>query len=129
MAKFRVLIILSLFCLVGCSSLIAKTPKVILLPEERIFTVPAGQEISVLLDKKPLTMTFPEDMKLTSPTVLVRQEIKLNDAMLKKTKADSEKKAMMGIFGSILTVIAAGLGIFFKTKSWIPKIKANVEIK
>jgi hypothetical protein len=102
---------------------------VILLPEERIFSVPAGQKIAVTLDKKPIEMTFPEEMKLVSPTVLVRQEEKLNNAMLDKVKADAESKKKITLWGSIFAILAAALGIFFKMKRWIPKIKFNAEVK
>lgn len=121
-----------LFCLflTGCLTAHQRPSKVILLPEERIFTLPAGQEINVLLDKKPIAITFPEDMKIVSPTTLVRQEVRLADAMLKKVKADSEKKKLIGIFGSILAILAAALGIFFKAKSWFPKkITTTIEGK
>jgi TusA-related sulfurtransferase len=104
--------------------------KVVLLPEERIFTVPAGQEIKVMLDKEEMTMTFPYDMKLTSPTVLVRQEEKLNNALLDKVKANADKKTAVAVVGSVLGIIAAGLGIFFKAKSWFPsKVTATIETK
>ena len=125
--KARYWIVLTCLLLSGCSSWIAHTPKVILLPEERIFTVPAGQEIKVYLDHKELSMIFPEDMKLVSPTVLVRQEEKLNNETLKNIKASSEKGKMLGIIGSIIAAIAAGLGIFLKMKSWKPKLQLKVE--
>ena len=113
--------------LTGCASWIVRTPKVILLPEERIFTVPAGQVIKVTLDNKPMEMTFPDDMKLVSPSVLVRQEQKLNNAMLDKVKAKKDKVATMGIIGSILTICAGVLGMFRK-KIW-PNIKISGEMK
>lgn len=106
--------------LTGCASLISRPPQVVLLPEERIFSVPAGQVIKVELDKKPMEMTFPYDMKLVSPTVLVRQEEKLNNEMLKSIKATSEANKKIGIVGSIFAMLAAGLGIFFKAKKWFP---------
>lgn len=113
----------------GCASWIIHPQKVILLPEERIFTVPAGKETSIMLDGKPMMMTFPEDMKLVSPTLLVRQEQRLNNAMLDKIKANSDRNKKLGIIGSILAALAAGLGIFFKMKSWLPKISAKVDVK
>lgn len=108
----------------GCASWVAKPANVILLPEERIYTVPAGQMIKVNLDQKPLEMTFPEDMKLVSPTVLVRQEQKLNEALLDKIKAAGKSKVWMTILG----IIAGVVGIFFGKNFW-PKIKANIETK
>jgi hypothetical protein len=91
--------------------------------------LPAGQEVNIFLDGKPLKMTFPQVMKITTDEELVRKEAKLNDALLNKVKADGDKQKMMTIFGSILAILAAALGIFFKMKSWVPKIKGNVEIK
>lgn len=118
------------FMLCGCASWVVRPTKVVLLPEERIFTVPAGQEIKVMLDKEEMTMTFPYDMKLTSPTVLVRQEEKLNNALLDKVKANADKKTAVAVVGSVLGIIAAGLGIFFKAKSWFPsKVTATIETK
>lgn len=130
MRTFKAVIIIALcLSLCGCASLIARPSKVVLLPEERIFTVPGGQNISVMLDKKPMSMTFPEDMKLVSSTVLVRQEERLNNALLDKVKANQATAKKAGLIGSILACIAAALGIFFKAKKWLPNFKANVEIK
>jgi hypothetical protein len=97
------------------------------LPEERIFTVPGGQKIAVTLDKKPMEMTFPNDMKLVSPTVLVRQEEQLNNALLGKVKADKSKVATIGLLGSILAILGAVIGLF--RKKWWPNIKFGGEIK
>lgn len=123
------ILLLVIFGTIGCSSWIARTQKVVLLPEERIFTVPAGQTIAVELDGEPQEMTFPEDMKLVSSTVLTRQEIEKNEKVLKDAKASASKKKTISIIGSILTLGVFGLGIVFKMKSWFPKIKANVEVK
>jgi len=95
--------------------------KVVLLPEERIYTLPAGQEISVLLDGKPLKMTFPEDMKIVSSTTLVRQESRLNDALFKKIKSDSDKKKLLGILGSLSGALMFGLALALKSKIRLPK--------
>ena len=100
----------------------------VLLPEERIFTIPGGQEVKVYLDHKEMMMTFPEDMKLVSPTVLVRQEEKLNNALLDKIKSDAGKKKALGIFGSILGILVFGLGIVFRKNLW-PKVSAKLDVK
>ena len=99
----------------------------VLLPEERIFTVPAGQKIAVNLDKKPMEMTFPYPMKFVSPAVLVRQEEKLNNALLDKVKANKAQVATFGIIGSILTILATVVGLF--RKKWWPNIKISGEMK
>jgi hypothetical protein len=112
----------------GCASLIARPQQVILLPEERIFTVPAGQNISVNLDKKPMSMTFPYDMKLVSPTVLVRQEEKLNNEILKSAKASKDNSAKLGVMASVFGILATILGAFFRKKLW-PSVKFNAEVK
>ncbi len=123
------LILLTAICsLAGCASLISKPPQVVLLPEERIFTVPGGQKIAVTLDKKPMEMTFPNDMKLVSPTVLVRQEEKLNNEMLKNVKASQDNAKKLGIVGSILTILGIILGAIFRKKIW-PTISAKVDMK
>lgn len=115
--------------LVGCASMIARPGKVIVFPEERIFLLESGTEVSVALDSKPQKMVFPEKMFLVSSTVLVKQEAKLNNALLDKVKADSDKKKQLGIIGSIFAIFAAGLGIFFKMKKWGPQVSAKVDIK
>jgi hypothetical protein len=127
--KKIIMVGVSIIFLSGCASLIAKPPQVVLLPEDRIFTVSKGTPISVKLDGKQMDMTFPHDMKLVSSTVLVRQEEKLNNEMLKSVKANADKNKAMGIAGSIFAILAAGVGIIFKTRKWLPNIKANVEVK
>lgn len=109
MKKIFLIFFLS-FILSGCLAQKSVTIReVVLLPEDRIYTVPAGQKIDVLLDNKPLAMTFPSDMKLVSPTTLVRQEIKLNNETLAKIKAEGNTKKIAGIAGSLLAAIS---GIF-----------------
>ena len=133
MKRYKMLysaILLILLC--GCLTARQAPSRVVLLPEERIFTIPSGQEIKVLLDKKEMTMTFPEDMKLVSSTTLVRQESRLNDALLNKVKANSDRKKLLGIIGSLLTALVFGLGLAFKAKPWSlfpKKITATVESK
>ena len=117
----KLILISSLLFLSGCAALNSSTvgtSSAVLLPEDRIFTIPAGQTINVQLDKKPVTLTFPGDMKLVSPTVLVRQEQQLNDAILAKTKADKQKNQNMGIMGAIFAALAAGMGVWFKAGAW-----------
>ena len=111
----------------GCASLIARPPQVILLPEERIFEIPAGQKIDVILDKKPMPITFPNKMFVVSSTVLVRQEEQLNNALLGKVKADKSKVATIGLLGSILAIVGAVIGLF--RKKWWPSVKFGGEIK
>ena len=103
-----------LLLLVGCMGNTITINKVVLLPEDRIFTIPAGQEISVELDKKPMKMIFPQDMKLVSPSFLVRQEENLNNAMYKSVKTEETRNKYLGIIGSICAILA---GIVFWLKS------------
>jgi len=113
----KILLLTSLIFLVGCASWIIPAKKVVLLPEERIFTIPAGQEIKVLLDKKPITMTFPYDMKLVSSAVLVAQEQRLNDAMFKKIKSDKKSSNLMAIVTAGLGAFAGISGLWLKNKA------------
>jgi hypothetical protein len=113
----------------GCASLVAKTPATVLLQDEKIYTVTAGQEISVELDHKPTKLTFPYPMKLMSIDNAVRIEQNLNDKTLKDIKASSDRKKIIGIVGSIFTAIAFGFGIAFKKKWWPNKITTMVETK
>ena len=115
----------------GCASLVAKTPPPVLLSDDKIYTVPAGQEIAVELDHRPMKLTFPAPMKLMSIDRAIRDEQEKNDAMLNKVKAGAEKKGLMTIIGSILGILASAFGIFFavKIKGIWPKIKGSVEVK
>jgi len=114
-SKWILLLVLCI-SLLGCVSWIIPSPKVVLLPEERIFTIPAGQEINVLLDKKPMTMTFPYDMKLVSPQVLVRQEQQLNDALFKGIEAEKKNDKIITLLVGIFGVISGIIGIGLKNK-------------
>ena len=107
MKKFLLLPILLLIS--GCSLMkpTIVTQKVALLPEERIFTAPAGQVMHLVMDKKPVDVTFPTDMKVVSPDILVANEQKLNTAALNKAKSDSAHTKNVSIIGSIAAAISA----------------------
>ena len=118
-------ILLSILLFSGCSfirSAQIATPTAVLLPEDRIMTIKAGTEIDNLtLDGKPLgKMMFPGDMKLVSPSLLVRQEQTLNNSLLDKVKADKNHSQAMTIFGSIMAFLASigavWAGAWFKSK-------------
>ena len=113
----KTVLLLGLILLTGClSSTQQSLNQAILLPEDRIFTVPAGQVIKVTLDGAPLEMTFPVDMKLVSVSTLVRQEEKLNTALFEKTKATTDRNKWVGIWGSVLTLLAGAFATY-KTAS------------
>ena len=114
----KYILILSLLLVAGCavSRAAVTVPKVVLLPEDRIYTVPAGQVMKVVLDGKPLEMTFPTEMKLVHQSVLVRQEQNLNDAILKKAKAETNRNQWVGILGSICSVAVGVIATISKTK-------------
>jgi len=119
--RYMMLILGGLFLisiLSGCITQKSVTvSQVVLLPEDRIFTVPAGQKIDVLLDGKSLpAMIFPGDMKLVSPTILVRQEEQLNNAILDKAKADKNRNKWVAILTSVFGSIAAIFGVWQKAK-------------
>lgn len=98
-------------------------PKAVLLSEDRIYTIPAGVEIkSLTLDGKEIgPITFNFDMKVVSPNVLVKQELKLNDAILDKVKADKNHSQSMQIFGAIAAFLSTLAGIWIKIKMSKPK--------
>ena len=129
-ANYNRVIIVCMICglLSGCASLIVRPQKVVLLPEERIWTIPAGQEVKLHLDGKETTIIFPYDMKVVSSEVLVRQEQKLNNAALDKIKAGADRNKLLGIIGSIFAAIAGIVGIIFRKSFW-PKIKGSIDIK
>jgi len=116
--KKLLIIVPLLLVLTGCVTQGTVTVgKVVLLPEDRVFTIPAGQEIAVQLDGKPLDLVFPQDMKLVSPSFLVRQEEFLNTAMYNEVKANASRNKYLIIFGSVfafLAVVALGLKILKK---------------
>ena len=105
----------------GCASWVVPSQKVVLLPEERIFTIPAGLMIDVLLDKKKISMTFPYDMKLVSPAILVRQEQKLNDVTFKKIKAEKKNSNIMAVLIAIFGTFSGIIGVWVKNKATSPK--------
>jgi len=115
-AVLGVFLICLIFSVLGCASWMVQPQKVVLLPEERIFTIPAGQMIHVLLDKKPLEMTFPYDMKLVSPAVLVRQEQQLNAATFKQIKAEKKNSGIMQFLTVVVGAIGGVVGLWFKNK-------------
>lgn len=112
---FLCILLLSIF---GCTRLQTVTQKeVVLLPEDRIYTVPAGQKITVLLDGKELKdMTFPTDMKLVHSSILVRQEIEQNDKVLKEVKAEREKGRFWSLITGITGLFSGILGVFLKNR-------------
>ena len=114
-------VVVGVVLLSGCASWVVQPQKVVLLPEERIFTIPAGQTIDVLLDKEKLTMTFPYDMKLVSPAILVRQEQQLNDATFKKIKAEKKNSGIMAVLTAIFGAIGGIITIWVKNKATAPK--------
>jgi uncharacterized protein YcfL len=100
----------------GCASAQIKTPKAVILQEDRIYTLPAGETASVTVDGKPQTVTFNQDMKIVSADNLVREEQQLNEKELKKAKIATNRNKTMGIVGSILALLAGGVGWFIKQK-------------
>lgn len=99
---------------------------VVLLPEERIFTVPAGQLINVELDGKPMQMTFPHPMKLAYESTMTRLEEGKNNEILKLAKASKEKKQAVGILGSVISALGGLIWIIAKRKKTI-KIDAGLK--
>ena len=89
---------------------------VYLLPEERIFTLKAGSLVKLQLDKKPIDITFPEDMKVIHPSTLIKQEQKLNDQTLKTIQAKRSRNTWLGILGSLLTIVTTLLAYRKKNK-------------
>ena len=103
----KLTLLLMVVLVMGCTASTVTVRDVVLLPEDRIYTVPAGQVIKVELDGEPLEMTFPTDMKLVHYSVLVRQEEDLNEAILRKKKAEKKEAQRTGILGSILGILGA----------------------
>ena len=100
----------------GCKTIAQNS--VIILPEERIFTVQAGAPVHIWLDKKDMgEIAFPTDMKLVNEVVLVRQEQKLNDAALDKVKTEKEKNKWIAILGSLLAAFGGIAGVIKLFKS------------
>jgi len=111
-----IVLAVALVTMVGCKTVTQKD--VVLLPEERIFTVQAGTKIHLWLDKKDLgELTFPTDMKLVNEVVLIRQEQKLNDAALDKVKSDATKNKWITILGSLLAAFGGIAGVIKLFKS------------
>jgi hypothetical protein len=118
MKSFLLLLTLP-FLLIGCSTINkVQIPisKAVLLSSDRIYTIPANTEVTSLkLDGQEIgPIRFQYDMKLVAPDVLVAQEVKLNDAILNKVKADKNNSQMMQIFGGIIAFLTALAGIWIK---------------
>jgi hypothetical protein len=100
--------------LVGCKTIVTQKD-VVLLPEDRIYTVPAGTKVQLVLDKKSLgELAFPYDMKLVHESILERNEQQLNDLAFAKVRADKESAKRTGIVGGILSIVGAIVGIWGK---------------
>lgn len=87
-----------------------------LLPEDRIFTAPAGQVMNLVLDGKPLSITFPKDMKVVDSSILVSQEEKLNKATIKNIQGEKFKGGVISFLTALFGAIAAIFGIWAKNK-------------
>lgn len=119
--KKILLIVPLIILLTGCASWVIQPQQVVLLPEDRIFTVPAGQKIDVVLDKKPISMTFPNDMKLVSSTLLVRQEQQLNDTTFKKIQAEKKNSGIMNFLTVLFAAFGGAITLWAKNKVTTPK--------
>jgi hypothetical protein len=123
------LILLTLaISLSGCATVVAKIPPTVLLQEDKIYEIPAGQEITVELNSKPQKLTFPYPMVVMSIDNAIKIEQEKNNAMFNKVKADKDNAKKLGIVGSILTILGIILGAIFRKKIW-PTISAKVDMK
>jgi hypothetical protein len=109
------LVILTAVMLAGCKTIVTQRD-VVLLPEDRIYTVPAGTKMQLSLDKKDLgELAFPYDMKVVHASILERNEQQLNDLAFAKVRADKESAKRTGIIGGILSIVGAIAGIWGKS--------------
>lgn len=117
MKKFLWFGMVLLFCITlsSCVSPSSRT-KIALLPEERIFTAPAGQVMHLLLDGKPIDITFPRDMKVVDSSILVRQEQQLNDALIKSIKAEKTQGGIMSFLTALFGAIGGIFAVWAKNK-------------
>lgn len=109
------------FLLVGCASIRPHVgiDSVPLLPEDMIYSVPAGQAINVLADGKTTTITTTDQMILTFQDVLVRQNEKANSKVLK----GSLRGVAVGAIVPVLIIIGQ---ILLRSRRKM-KIEANVK--
>jgi hypothetical protein len=108
-------LILITLSLVGCKTIITQKD-VVLLPEDRIYTVPAGTKVHLFLDKKDLgELAFPYDMKFVHSSILERNEQQLNDLAFKQVKAERDNAKKTGIVGGILALLGSIAGIWAKS--------------
>jgi len=112
----KILIGLMAMCLCGCASLQVKTPKAMILQEDKVYTLPAGQEVNVELDHVPTKITFSEPMKITTIDHILKEEKKLDNAVLDKASADKSRNKWIGLLGSLFALFASGTGVFLKYK-------------
>jgi hypothetical protein len=126
----QILLLCLCLSLAGCftSQGQAGVQQVVLLPEDRVFTLAQGTTVDLLLDKKPIKMTFPTEMKIVSPSYLVRQEQVLNNTALGKANADKKSNMFLTILGSVLALGASAGGAIFKAKADQSKALANLKV-
>jgi len=111
----KVIVLCSILFLMGCSML--PVSKAVLLPEDRIFTLAAGQTVSLLLDGKAMEITFPHDMKLVSASFLVQQEIENNKSFFAKVKAEKNKTKAVGVATGVLGALGGAFAAMKKKKT------------
>jgi len=107
----------------GCSipQQIVKVPEAVVLQKDKIYTLPAGQMVSLERDGEPIDMTFPEPMKIVSSDFLVGQEVMKNEDLYKAIKAEKSKGTRNTILGSILSIVATIGGVWLK--AWFNRKK------
>ena len=109
------LLLLGVIILSGCSTMVVS--KAVLLSEDKIYTLPAGQEVNLLLDKKSISITFSEDMKVVSADFLVRQEVENNKSFFAKVKAEKNTTKAVGVTTGILGTLAGAFATMKKKKT------------
>ena len=115
MRNFLLLLVVLSIC--GCSWISGAqvaTPKPPVLAADKIYTVKAGMVIPELLEdgKQIGPVSFPFDMKLVAPNVLLEQEEKLNKALLAKVKSDGKNSTRMKIVSYIFGILASICGVW-----------------
>jgi len=111
----KLYLLIPVLFLIGCSML--PVSKAVLLPEDRIFTLAAGQSVSLLLDGKKMEMIFPYDMKLVSAAFLVKQEVENNKSFFAKVKAEKNTTKAVGVTTGILGTLAGAFATMKKKKT------------
>lgn len=107
--KKALFLVITSITLTGCARFQIATPKAVVLEDDKIYTLKAGQTVGVVRDGKDMEITFSNDKVIVSPNTINDYEKKACIATQKQVKAEASKSKILTVLGGIST-FAGGLG-------------------